>query len=270
VTTARWPVSAFIALVIATVGAFFVIQHLKVTTPLINGFPAPVPSVINPVSGGTCLVRLGKGTPKPVSFRQMKVSFYLQNRADDVNVYIVKPDLTTIVRQIGSDVHMQTRPHPTRHAFAWDGRLPNGSVAPDGKYYIRVKLIHEGRSVLISNSSGPRPVTVQTAIPPVTVTGVTPATITPQSPATIRYTGTVGQRPEIRMYRLAAKGMRLVKQFAASTRQGRTVWDGTVAGPRPAPRGRYLIVVGYTNRTCNTVQSPRSPAAAPHAVVTVN
>ena len=146
------------------------------------------------------------------------------------------------------------------------GRAP--PVASDGKYYIRVKLIHKARSVLISNASGPKPVTVQTAIPPVTVTGVTPAAITPGSPATIRYTGTVGQRAEVRIYRLGPKGMRLVKQFAASTRQGRSVWDGTVAGPRPAPAGRYLVVVGYTNRTCNVVQSPLSPAAA--RVVTVS
>jgi hypothetical protein len=269
VTAARWPVSAFVALVIATVAAFFVIQHLKVTTPLINGFPAPAPSVINPVSGGTCLVRIGNGVPKPVSFRRMTVSFYLQNRADDVDVWIVGPDQTTIVRQIGSDVHMQTRPHPMRHSFEWDGRLADGSVAPDGRYYVRVRLIHEARSVLISNASGPRFVTVQTTIPPVTVTGVSPAVIPPQSHTTIRYTGTDGQRPQIRIYRLGPNGMRLVKQFAASTRQGRSVWDGTVAGPRPAPGGRYLIVVGYTNQTCNRVHSALSPAAAPRAVVTV-
>ena len=42
----RWPVATFVALAIATVGAFFVTQHLKVTTPLIAGFPAPVPSAI--------------------------------------------------------------------------------------------------------------------------------------------------------------------------------------------------------------------------------
>ena len=46
--------AAFVALVIATVAAFFVTQHLKVTTPLIQGRPAPVPNTINPVYGGVC------------------------------------------------------------------------------------------------------------------------------------------------------------------------------------------------------------------------
>ena len=41
--TTRLSIVAFAALVAATIGAFFVTQHLKVTTPLIQGFPRPVP-----------------------------------------------------------------------------------------------------------------------------------------------------------------------------------------------------------------------------------
>ena len=36
--------AAFAALVVATVAAFFVTQHLKVTTPLIAGAPSPLPA----------------------------------------------------------------------------------------------------------------------------------------------------------------------------------------------------------------------------------
>ena len=50
----RFPVIAFAALVVATVAAFFITQHLKVTTPLIAGFPRPFPAAINPVRGTTC------------------------------------------------------------------------------------------------------------------------------------------------------------------------------------------------------------------------
>jgi hypothetical protein len=264
----RWPVAAFVALVIVTVGAFFVTQHLKVTTPLLAGQPAPVPSTIDPVHGRTCLRRNGKGVLVPVSFKQMQVSFYLQNRNDDVDVYIVD-GADNVVRQIGSNVPMRARPHPVRHTFRWDGRLADGSVAPDGSYDIRVTLVHQVRSVPIANASGPEPVTVQTTIPRVTVTGISPASISAQSATTIRYSGTAGQRPQIRIYRLGAPAPRLVKTYLASTRQGRSVWDGTIAGPRPAPAGRYLVSVGYTNKTCTRVQSPVSAAAAPQAVVTV-
>ena len=46
---ARLSVAAFAALVVATVGAFFVTQHLKVTTPVIAGMSQP-----QPFSPGTC------------------------------------------------------------------------------------------------------------------------------------------------------------------------------------------------------------------------
>ncbi len=38
----RLPVAAFVALALATVAAFFFIQHLKVSTPLIAGDPCPI------------------------------------------------------------------------------------------------------------------------------------------------------------------------------------------------------------------------------------
>ena len=53
--------AAFVALVIATVAAFFVTQHLKVSTPLIQYRPAPVPNTINPVYGASCPRRNGRG-----------------------------------------------------------------------------------------------------------------------------------------------------------------------------------------------------------------
>ena len=88
----RWPVAAFVALAIATVAAFFVTQHLKVTTPILNGFPFPQPSAINPIDGQVCRTRSRTGGVQLVSHRSTFVSFYLQNRSDDVNVYIVASD----------------------------------------------------------------------------------------------------------------------------------------------------------------------------------
>ncbi len=69
----RLPVAAFVALAIATVGAFFLVQTLKVSTPFIAGLPAPHPTQINPVSGGTCAIPSGKlHQPRATSFRSMR------------------------------------------------------------------------------------------------------------------------------------------------------------------------------------------------------
>jgi hypothetical protein len=265
----RWPVAAFVALVIATVGAFFVTQHLKVTTPLIQGRPAPVPSTINPVSGGVCLRRNGKGVLVPVSFRRMKVSFYLQNRSDNVDVYIVHDGVK--IRQIGNDVYMGAHP-PQRHEFSWNGRLADGRVAPDGTYYINVVLTHEARSLLISNSTAAEPVTVQTAPPRVRVTSVRPSSVVSgaATPVAIRYTGTDAQRPRILIYRVRpGHRPQQIKSYAATSRTGASTWNGTLADGRPAPPGTYVAGLLLTNRACTTARSPISPAAAPQAVITV-
>lgn len=261
--------AAFVALVIATVAAFFVTQHLKVTTPFIQGSPAPVPNTINPVYGGFCSLRNGKGVERLVSFKRMNISFYLQNSSDDVDVWIVDRNRQRI-RQIGRNVFMRARP-PKRHPFSWDGRLANGSVAPAGVYYIQVYLVHQARSLIISNHTAALPVTVETTRPQVRVTGVTPATIATagQTPVTIHYTGTGTVRPRILIYRVTGAVAHQVKNYAATTKAGSSTWDGTLAGGRPAPAGTYLMAVRLTDKACTTGTSPVSAGGAPHAMVTV-
>jgi hypothetical protein len=270
----RLPVAAFVALVIATVAAFFVTQALKVTTPLLTGSPAPVPSAIDPVSGGTCLVRDHRGVLRPVSFKRMRISFYLLNQADVVDVSIVSSAGTPVVTLPGSGRSMGIR---QRRTFVWDGRERNGRLAPDGVYYIRVSLRHQGRVVTIANSAGTaEPVTVQTKPLPLRITGLSPVRIPPSggSPVTIRYTGNGGLRPLVMIYRSAGRARpRLVKQYAATSRAGLTVWNGTLRGGAPAPAGTYLVALGVKQRTCSTVtvpaRLPPTPATAPNAVVTV-
>ncbi|MGH2857131.1 MAG: hypothetical protein ACRDMJ_06560 [Solirubrobacteraceae bacterium] len=262
--------AAFAALAAATVGAFFVVQHLKVTTPLINGFPAPFPRTIDPVAGGVCPVPNRNGVLRPVSFRRMKVSFYLQGRADDVDVYVLGSDQATRVAQIGDGVHMRVK---RRHTFIWNGRLPDGSVAPDGLYYLKVALIHQGRSFLISNQStgAVEPVTVLAHPAPLRVTSLTPAALTEPSTGrvTIHYTGGEGLRPHVLIYRLRP-GLKpaLVKHYSATSRAGTSVWDGRLHDI-PAPNGTYLIALTLTNRACTALRSPVTRAAAPQAVLTV-
>ncbi len=264
----RAPVAAFVVLVVATVAAFFVTQHLKVTTPLIQGDPAPVPNMINPVYGGVCPRRTGKGVVRLVSYKRMGISFYLQNRSDNVTVQIVRDGIP--VKTIGNNVFMRAE-HPQRHYFTWDGRLANGSIAPAGIYYVKVSLLHQSRYLIISNGTANLPVTVETTRPQVRVTGVTPATIPTGggAPVTVHYTGTGTLRPRILIYRVTGGAPRLVKNFAATSKAGYSTWDGTLRGGRPARPGSYVVAVLATDRACTTSHSPISPAAAPRAVVTV-
>ena len=269
----RLPVAAFVALAIATIAAFFVTQHLKVTTPLIAGFPAPYPSAINPVNGQVCLRRNSKGKLVPVSFRRMKVSFYLLNQADNVDVYIVDSD-GDIVRELpGSGIHMAIK---KRHPFVWDGREDNGSIAPDGTYNIKVSLIHQGRSVLISNNSGAEPVTVLTVAPKPRITNVTPDVISGSgngTGATISYTGADGLQTRILVYRSVGSGApQLLKSFAGG-RNGSAVWDGTARGGSPAAPGTYAFRLKVIDKACNVgfypAQWPPVGGTVPGDMVTV-
>lgn len=268
----RWPVAAFVALAVATIAAFFITQHLKVTTPLLTGAPAPYPAAINPVAGRVCLRRNHTGQLVPVSFKRTKVSFYLLNQADNVNVYILNSD-GVIVRELpGSGVHMAIK---KRHLFVWNGRQDDGQVAPDGLYYIRVALVHQGREVEISNNSGPLPITVKTTSPRPAVTSVSPSTVPvgSASPVTINYTGTDGQRPQILLYRVGAGGgSQLVKSYAATSLAGHSLWNGEIGGA-PAPRGTYLVGLRVTDKACNLGTYPASlpptVGSAPHAEITV-
>jgi hypothetical protein len=270
------PVAAFVALVIVTVGAFFIVQHLKVSTPLVAGRPAPAPGTINPVSGGVCAIRNGKGMLTKVSFRRAKVSFYLINRADDVDVYIVSDDGEIVRTLPGSGRYLRTF---KRREFVWNGREDDGRVVPDGIYDIQVFLVHQARTLLIRNSASGtiEPITVDTVPPHPVVTSVSPDMITSSSsspspspsPVTIRYSGTDGLRPRILIYRIGPAGPRQVKSYAATSRAGTSRWDGTIGG-QPASAGTYVVAVALTNKACTTGRSPATVAAAPHAVVTVS
>jgi hypothetical protein len=143
----RLPLAAFAALVVATVGAFFITQHLKVTTPLISAVSPPTAPVIFPD---------GRGPACPDS---TSISFYLLHRADDVNVYVVN-DRDEVVRTLATALPMGRK---QRVAFTWRG-VAHGGFARAGKYNFRVVLVHQRRTidpVIVGATDTPAAVTVK-------------------------------------------------------------------------------------------------------------
>jgi hypothetical protein len=268
----RLPVAAFAALVVATIGAFFVTQHLKVSNPLINGSPRPDPPAINPIDGRVCRDLAGK----LASFKKTRLSFFLQSRSDNVGVYMVDSQGELVSTLAGSRYMRVGR----RSTFTWNGREGNGDgpVAPDGTYFFRVALQHENRTFTLSNI----PVHVITTPPHPRITrvvrtggsaGAGPAIITGGQSATIHFTPAPYKSTRILIYRTDLPGRpRLVFSFGAKGRSGQAVWNGLVRG-RPAPAGTYLVGMSVTDQACNRasypVVVPPSPGSTPHAGVTV-
>jgi FlgD Ig-like domain len=257
----RLSTGAFAVLVAATIGAFFVTQHLKVTTPLIQGFPRPVPGVINPLHGVPCIDGRNSGSTT--------ISFYLQHRGDEVDVYVVDAD-DNIVRTVATGRQMHKDIRNPDGVFHWDGRLDNGQVAPDGTYYFRVVLIHQNQTIDLTDV----PVTVKTVPPHPVVVSVAPSVIPTTSGSrnvTIRYAGNENRLATVLIYRTDLPGgPQLVKAFLA---KGQTaVWDGMIR-QRPAPAGTYLVALEVSDAACNTgrwpPRLPPTPAETARAGVTV-
>ncbi len=141
---------AFAALVLATVAATFISQHLKVTTPLIAGAFGPTPPAIHPGDGGCP----GQAT----------VTFHLLHAADEIDVYVVNGS-GRVVRVLATGV-AAGRKQPLQ--FTWDGREASGAPAPGGHYDFKVTLLHQHRTIdpLINQTfEQPATVTVRPSCP---------------------------------------------------------------------------------------------------------
>jgi hypothetical protein len=255
----RLPFIAFAALVVATVAAFFITQHLKVATPLLAGFPRPVPAAINPVTGSECY---DPALGKTLNYRKMTISFYLLNESDTVDVYVVDRQGKSVAT-LATGMHMSGGSHPVRRQFTWNGREAEGALAPDGVYYVKVHLRRQARSVTISDSSGPIPFRIITTPPKPVVTLVTPHRIQASRPAPVRidFTGNGSRLATVLIYRLARhQHPALVKSFITGGHSA--VWNGLV-NKRPAIPGTYLVGLRVTDLACNTGSFPSTLTPLP-------
>jgi hypothetical protein len=221
--------------------------------------------VIDPVSGGNC-----GGSQRRVT----RVSFYLLHRSDDVDVYVIDQS-GNVVDTVASGRHMRRGVRKPDGEFSWDGRLADGGLAPDGRYYFRVSLIHQGRTVVISNAAGPEPITVESTPPQPRVSKVSPALIPAAGRAATRidFSGNDERGGYVNLYRTDLPGRpRLAKAFGLPWGRHRVVWDGLIGG-RPAPAGTYLVGLIATDAACTTGRFPTSlpppRGSTPHAGITV-
>lgn len=244
----RLPAAVFAALVAATVGAFFLTQHLKVSLPLVLGLPRPVPSAFNPASRRTCIY-----DGKPESFGRTWITFVLAS-SDTVQAYIFN-STGQQVAAIGGPVRMRTNVRGPR--FYWYGRESDGRLAPAGSYYWRLVLERQSRTVQLGT-----PIRVITKTPHPVVTGVSvdgtgssnagPAIITPpRQSLTIHFTKFDYRSATIMLWRTDAGRPHLVKEYpVGNPRRGVAHWNGLIDG-RPAPAGTYMVGVRVEDQACN-------------------
>lgn len=270
----RLPVVVLATLAAATVGAFFLTQHLKSQNPFINGDYRADPPAINPVAGRVCrdLARTR------VSFKSTRVGFYLQTNAQVVDVFVVDSKGQQVATARGSGRY--ARPGPKHYVFySWDGGLSTGRVVPDGTYHFLVSLPAEDRTFQI-----PTPIQVITRPPQPQVTSVTQNGARAKVPVISPLAGqgvTIHYQPDrlwrdarIQIIRTGLPGghAKVVYSFGADQAINRTGWNGRINGV-PAPAGTYIIGMRVTDQACNVgtfpVVVPPPPGETPHAGVTV-
>jgi FlgD Ig-like domain len=222
----------FAVLVLATFGAFVVTQKLKSTPPLV--VRPHIDSVFSPTPGARV--------------RRAKISFWILH-GDLVTVAIVDAD-GRIVRTLLDGAQL---PSHRRIARFWDGRTSDGSVAPDGRYTVRVALIHQGRTIDLQQT-----IALDTTPPRPRVTSVEPAgrsgpAFLPQRgvhAVTVHLRGTEGRRARLLIYRTDVTPPREVGQLGIPPHRDTVTWDGRIAG-RLAPPGTYLMGLLVADRSGN-------------------
>jgi FlgD Ig-like domain len=212
----------FALLVVATVGAFFVTQRLKSGQPVVKRLA--LQKFFSPNGDGR------KDTAS--------IAFDLP-KGDRVTVDVVNPNGDRI-RRILDGVSFRRG----SHAMTWDGRADDGTVPPDGTYYVRVTLRRQGRA-----ATGVRGIELVTTPPEPRLLSVSPSWLPARrpGPVTFRYTGPSVVRPLYAIWRTDERPAKRVATLLGD-RQTHTIrWDGLIHG-RPAEAGEYAVSVSVRNR----------------------
>ena len=230
----RLPAIVFAVLALATVGAFYLTQHLKVSNPLINGLPRADPPVINPLAAGFCL-DLEKNY---VSFRSTKVGFFLQRNNSRVVVHVLNSSGQRVADMDGSG-RMLIAGFKRYYYFTWNGREYHGQLAPDGTYALQAVLEFDGRAFPVGK------VTVLTAAqrPTVTLSVL-------DHRVTLSFTAAGYLSAGLVVYQRGSPVAGVPVPLSAR----RASWDERIAGKRAAP-GVYQVGLIVRNESCTVERS---------------
>jgi hypothetical protein len=240
-SSARLATIVFVVLVLATVGAFFVIQRLKRATPVATKIH--LQRYVSPNGDG----RLDRAV----------VQFKLPKANDSVTVSITDANGDEVRRLA------DRRLRKGRHRFHWNGRDGSASVVPDGFYYLRVVLNGEGRGSFSRDG-----IEVITKRPRARLVGVNPPRVPPgaHQAVTIAFAGPSRPAPVISVYRTDSGNPRLVTRFNGTAGKQSAQWNARIAG-RPAPPGTYAFGVTVQNVARVAGSSPpRLPPTAKTAL----
>lgn len=224
----------FGVLVLATSAAFLVAQRLKRSTPIIERV------FYNRYLSPTC------GCEKS----HVRIYFTLRDTGRVT---------ATLVNSAGDDVRTlvdDRRLHKGSHSYVWNGHTDDGTIAPDGRYRLRVTLRNQARSVTAA-----RVLIVDTKPPHPHIVAVTPSEILPGASGTlgrarIRYRGNSNPQPLVQIFRTDLPKPKEVTFFNARRGRRTVAWDGMIDG-KPAPDGIYAVAITTYDRALNRGSAPR-------------
>src|SRR5207248_2664819 len=237
VSSAALARAVFALLVLATVAAFFVTQRLKSGQPVVKRLA--LQRYFSPNGDGRK--------------DRARISFFLP-KGDLVTVDVVDGEGDRVRRMV--DGRSLRR---GRHVYSWNGRADDGTVPPDGTYYVRVTLRRQGRA-----ATGVRAIELVTKPPHPRLISVTPAWLSAGSAGsvTIRYTGPSAGPPVYGIWRTGPGPVKRVATLVGGRQTHSISWDEQVGG-RPAPPGQYAISVTVQNRALIAGSAPaRLPPTA--------
>jgi hypothetical protein len=225
-TVNTFVIIVFALLAGATLVALFVAQRVKRSPP-------PVTNVHFTESFSPLGIR-----------RQAKLSFAL-TQPQAIEVGIVDPE-GKLVRQLSNE---RQAPAYRRLHFNWDGRNSQGKTAGDGRYRVQVKLLDQGRTVVIPQSitlsmRRPRPVIASID----EFAGRGPMVLPPrETEIPVRFRGSAKFKPTFLIYRTDLPKPQYVGSFRGEVGSHTALWDGKVDG-KPLSRGTYLLAIQVRNK----------------------